>query len=717
MQQQALADRFNHFLNDTRNLITLDTAARETREKALEVEYRLLQQAFSRLGPKQVQAVLAGTTDQAAPALIQHLILGRNQVRRVQRPLVKFIDQDPGRTDWALSEFMTTQAAYRLIQDGRTRAGKSKTAELDERSARLLSGILGAEGVELTAEFAKKVRGELLAATLAYAHSRKCRADMQAWKDDPKLAKRYGKDKLEDYLCDCITRANLPLYYGIRETDGQPAELACVFLEHGNAASETNKAVDGLGSTAIKQQADAFCVNHDEKLFIVGSATTNGNYDAKQMESLVRQVKALEYLAENDPRYKGYTVKPFFFHSGYFCASAEGASGQGKEFVEQLRADGMPQGQIEALARMAFFNLLAERHPHPEAGRIFCLTNPHVAGCGTLPQYEASEIARGLAQGDRRGAVEVMKSLEVAAGAMASDAFTASKGSLRETLVHGLLNAVSNFYTCFPLQAQAKLGEEETRVLGAIGEHLAVVSKKLGESEGYGNAAAQMRRLVRTLQRPDDLEEDIRDSAQSSVNKGRYVWSNEIHASLCKSKGVFDVDIGYIEQHATNFLGELYEGKIPALIAHAIRYCKHKTCPIVLDETADKLLLAAVRSMDEIAETATSWSKRSPCESDGDMGSNESFVESLRIQGRKIQKQGKGEPNVASALFNTLASLFQMNHDELSGKSRSIAFGRHAPPFIKACLESGDAALGLLALESMNGAAHAALPARKHRKI
>ena len=726
MPQVPLRVQFQAFLESTRELMLLEGEERSRREKELEANYRQLQTLFRNLSDSQAKAILAQASDEASQVLMEHLVLGREQVRSVQRPIAKLIEADPQRTDWAISSFMTTLAAYTLIQDGRTKAKRAQKAELDDRSRLLLAGMLGVEGYELTGEFAKKVRGELMAGTIAYAHSGLCKRDVKAWEEDLSIQQKYGGD-IETYLCDCITRANRPLFYRLVAQEDGPDLLSCVFLEHSRPILEGDRPTDGMGATAVKLQADAFCVNHERKTFIVGATTTNGQHDAKQLEALVRNVKALEFLKQTDPRFKDYKIEPFFFHSGYFCASAEGASGVGREFVEKMRDAGMPQPHIEALAKMAFFNLISEKHPSPEAGRVFLLTNPHVAGCDTLELYYASERAQrslDANDGSRTPAIEVLKSLEQAAAALASPVFNVSKSGPRETLVYGLHRALDNFYTCFPLEPGAFPNAEEQQVLQSLGAHLAVVTEKVIVSKKFGDIDTGLNEQAKRFSKPtgERMEDFLELKARSNPHKGLYAPSEQLYADMSADKKLFDVDPEYVAQRASNFLASTYtadEPEVPALLTHAMAACLSPDGPYLeqLDHQTVVMLERAHEELKDLVEDAKKGYKRSPNERDGGMGTNESFVQSFRNAASALEKNQAGEPSVPSALLRMMGAVFQMDHREFSGEVRSEAFRRNGPAFVQACLASGQQQLGVLALATMDNATpHAELPTARARK-
>ena len=726
MSQVSLRVQFQTFLESTRELMLLEGDERARREKELEGNYRQLQTLFRNLSDEQARSILNQASDEASQVLMEHLVLGREQVRSVQRPIAKLIDADPQRTDWAVSSFMTTLAAYSLIQDGRSKAKRAQKAELDEKARLLLAGMLGVEGYELTGEFARKVRGELMAGTIAYAHSGLCKRDVKAWEEDLSIQHKYSGD-IETYLCDCITRANRPLFYKLVTQDEGPDLLSCVFLEHSRPILEGGRPTDGMGATAVKLQADAFCVNHDRKVFIVGATTTNDQHDAKQMESLVRNVKALEFLKQTDPRFKDYKIQPFFFHSGYFCASAEGATGVGRDFVEKMRNAGMPQPHIEALAQMAFFNLLSEKHPSPEAGRVFLLTNPHVAGCDTLDLFYASERAqRSLENQDnsRSPAIAVLKSLEQAAEALASPLFEVSKSGPRESLIYGLHRSLDSFYTCFPLAPGEFPNAEEQAVLKSIGAHMAVVTQKVVVSKKFGDIDWGLRDQSKRFSNPtgERMEDFLDLKAESNPHKGQYAASEELYAQMAADKKLFDVDPEYVASKASNFLASTYTSEhpeVPAILSHAMAACLSPDGPYLdqLDRQTVVMLERAHEELKDLVEDAKKGYKRSPSERDGGMGTNESFVQSFRNAAVALEKNQAGEPSVPSALLRMMGAVFQMDHREFSGEVRSEAFRRNGPAFVQACLASGQQQLGVLALATMDNATpHAELPTARARK-
>lgn len=710
MLRTDLAKRFTLFVERTRGLMAASDLERRTEEKALEKEYRQLQGLFAQLNDRDTRACLEGVHDEGARAVMDYLVFGREQVRRLQQPIARLIEQDPARTDWAVSAFMTTHAAFMMIQNGRKKDSEAEDVDLDERSRRLLAGMLGVEGYELSGEFAKKVRGELLAATLAYAHSRLCKRDVAAWGSDAELRERY-EGNLETYLCDCITRANVPLSYASRERDDGGLDLACAFQEHGEAPPSAASLKDGLGNTAMKLYADAFCVNHEEKLFVVGAATTNSSFDAKQMEAMVRHVKALELLAENDPRYKGYQVRPFFFHTGYFSTSLEGEGGTGQAFVKEARAEGLPQDQLEALAQMAFFNLLAEKHPSPEAGRIFALINPHVAGCPTLTLYEHSEAARRQGRHGRQAAQAVLQGLVRAVEALAADGFDVRKSGPRETLIHGVYHAVNNFYAFYPLEPGHELPAKEAKALLRIGTAMETLCKKIARANSFAGAGALLVPLVALLRNPDSLGWYAHNVGEMGRNKGAYAWSKDLYGSLTKRKGVDILDADYLRDHSANFLASLRDGDVPPLLARVTAYLE--THPsVVMGPQSQNMWNLACAELQGLADAARKGHRLNPLDVDGGMKNNASFVQSFRNAAAAETQAGNA---FLAATFRMLGALFQMDHRELAGETRSEALRRNAPAFLEACLESQDDDLRVLALATLEGTPNVTLPTRKAR--
>lgn len=713
MLRNDLIQRFESFVEQTRSLMAVAENERERAEKALEKEYRQIQGLFSKLSDREARACMPKVNDEGARALMEHLIFGREQVRNVQRPIARLIEKDPARTDWAISQFMTTHAAFEMIQNGRKKKSQAEEIELDERSRLLLAGMLGVEGYELSGEFAKKVRGELLASTLAYAHSHLCKRDVAEWEDNEEVRDRY-EGNIETYLCDCITHANRPLFYSIQQRADGSWDLACTFQETGDNPVNADHLKDGLGSTAVKLQADCFCVNHEEKVFIVGAATTQTSFDAKQMEALVRHVKALEMLAENDPRYKGYKVRPFFFHSGYFsaCTDAEAESSTGQAFVRDVRADGMSQKHLEALARMAFFNLMAEKHPHPEAGRIFALINPHVAGCNTLEQYYQSEMARNQPGQGRKAAQKILADLALAAEALADESFDVRKSGPRETLVHGVIHAVSNFYTLYPLEPGQALPAREAKLMLRIGESFEGLREKIEAANSFANAGAQLVPMSFMLVNQKSVERYAQQVSRVSDNKGVYHWGKELYATLTKRKGVDILDVDFLRENAANFLAPLKDGILPPLLVRVTQYL-HNHPNVVMTPNSQNLWNLAIGEIQSLAEAARKGYRLNPKDCDGDMKNNESFVQSMRNAAKAETLAGN---DFLSTTFRMFGSLFQMDYRALAGETRSVAFGKNAPAFIEACLESGDEELRVLALETLSGTPNAELPTMAKRK-
>ena len=706
MLKKDLSVRLSDFLEKTRNLMTIGEADRGQYIENLEAEYRSIYDQFSKLTKTRAEQLAQQETDEATQILLEHLVLGRESIQKVQSPIAKLIEEDPHRTDWAVSQFLTTLDAYKLIHTGKSKAEKAKAVELDERANRLLAGMLGLEGIELSGGFAKKVRGELLAQAVAYAHSHLCKKDVRQWNEDKELQKEYNGN-VETYLCDCITRANTPLIYGIRHHQDAPAEVACVILEGQSAATidqlnkewEGNR--DGLGGTAQRFHADAFCVNHDKKMFVVGGATTKQESDASQMESLVRLHVALEGLIENDPRYHGYSIRPFFFHSGYFCASEEGAVGQGRDFVRELREKEMPQHHIEALARMAFFNLLSEKNPSPTAGRVFSLTNPHVGGCNTLPQYQVSEKAREAKADSRVAALKSLKELALAAEAMASPAFDVSHSTVKGNLMQGLEQALHNFYVLFPLNPGQYPPQAERDELVQIAENLDIIREKLKKANTYGRLVAPYRNLARSFTRADLLKEDLEDSLENSQNKGRFVFSTSIQLELKRRWAGFPTSEQELHntliQHPMPFLGELYEENTNGanLIKEAIRYCRESEAVYTSEQMERMMSLAEHEILDMVSDASRGW-RRSPNERNGGengMLDNESFVQSFRNEAISIEKGQAGLTTVDSGLMRIMSALFQMDHQKMAGegpRNKTVAYYKRAPAFLMTCLNSGD---------------------------
>ena len=145
MPKQDLSDRLEKFLFDARELSILSGAQRREAQERLDADYLDLYRLFRKLSKKEASVVARQATDEATKALVDHLLLGQGRIRDIHKPIARLIEEDPARTDWAISEFMTTQDAYLLIQKGRSpKTRKESEIDLDERTRRLLIVMLGA---------------------------------------------------------------------------------------------------------------------------------------------------------------------------------------------------------------------------------------------------------------------------------------------------------------------------------------------------------------------------------------------------------------------------------------------------------------------------------------------------------------------------------------------------------------------------------------------
>lgn len=719
MQPKHLAQQFADFLNQLRNMTTLEGEAREAWEEALNQEYRRLHKAFARLNDVQVGACMAaetGLTSEQCVALRDHLGLGRGRVMAVQLPLVKLMQADPGRTDWAISAFMNRHAAYQLVH------GETKESEADAESKRLLATMLGLDAIELSEGFVRKMRTELLAGCLAYAHARRCQQDMERWKADAELQAHFGGN-VEDYLLACIERAQAGMYYG---TDTSPSEdrnpkalpIACVIQEHPVLMEESkaNK-TDGLGQTAERLRADACVVNHAEKLIVIGGATTNLQDNAKQLISLARLTQAAEMMVQHNPRYAGYQVRPFFLHGGYFSADPDAKKGARGQFIKQLRDGGMPQESIEALARMAFYSMLSERQPSPERGDVFLRLNPHIAGCNTLPQYQASEEARAARSHSRAPARAILADLDKALEAVLHPAFDLTKtGVPRESIVHGLVGALQNFYILFPVEANQRLSREEAKQLEAIAGKLGQLSQKLQDVD-FGAAEAQCLSLSVMLS-PEKLAWWVQSQLESSRTKPVCEWSETTHQKLLYNKNIFNIDPRALPEMAIEpFLAQVAKGAVPDVLEKAVAACLSPTHRVLLSDREAELLETAFEELRDLARDAGKGYPRPPRERDGGMGGNASFVQTLRNAAAALnQGEDPDEPTLPGATFRLLAAFFQMDHAQLTGTKPSQAFLRAGPAFLRACLmEDADLRLSTLALARLDISVAATVPCRGKR--
>ena len=723
MRLSDLSEQLEDFLEKTREVVLLgdEKLTPSKVSKQLEEDYRKLQLAFSKLSNASVSRVLKNHPQAVSQALIEHLVLGKGAVLDVMRPMIRLVEDDPEKTDWAISKFTSTDDGFNVLNgvkevDGRQKKKGSLTDEekneFEERQAQLLSVILGVDGLKLSAEFARKVRGELLCSAIGYAHAKLCKKDLKRWKNDQSLRERYGDD-VEQYLCDCMTTSNIKLVYGTRANEGAPHELACAMVEHGAGARSINldEVLDDedeaegarrskLGGTANKQEADCFFVNHDEKLFVIGSATTHVKDDLKQMETLVRQYRGLEFLIENDPKYKDYKIDPFFLHSGYFCAEGD-PRGKNSHFVKSLRASGMKEEHVNALALSAFYNLLAERNPSPTAGRVFAELNPHLGGCVTLTQYFFREKSRRTKPElrTRRNALIVLKHIETIGEALVSPAFDLVDSGPRGVLISGYINIMSNFYMLFPVKKDEALPAKEERLLERISNNMGVLSRKIQDSSVFGAYGNTLRRLSLDYSTVASRNESIEAQRRSAENKGRFVYSEEIKQAVERRHGVFDVDDRTIRAHGTNFLEPLSRGEAVPIIQAAIDYCR-KSPDIVLSDYEATML---ERAEEAIANMKTlSGVRASPNRQKGGLGSNESFVQSFRNCALAQKTEGG---NIAAATFGMLTALFQMDMEMLQGKRRSVVFVRNATTFLKQCLETQDSSpngLASLALATLS---------------
>lgn len=685
MNKSQIQARFTAFVEDLRAFSVLAEDDRKPEAKRLEGEYRTLFGAFSKMRHAQVKACMNVADEINARALAEHLFLGRDQIRHFHRQLtsLNLFSKDAGRTDWAISEFVTRHSAYQLIH-------KRSSKNSDEEAQRLVGAMLGVDGTLLSEDFVKKVKGEMMGAVLAYSHAHLSARDIERWEKSKGLRQHYGNE-LGDYLTDCIQAANVPLFYQTGEEVDARQPVACVFVEHGT--DQYNSAWEG--GTAPRCQADAFCVNHEEKLLVVGGATVNTKYNAKQLLSIARHTRALQFMVENDERYAGYQVRPFVFHGGYFPTDPEAKDGTGIRFVTGLREAGMSQEGIEALARMPFFNMLAEDHLAEDLGQVFSLLNSHVAGCNTLEQYHASERER---QGEpRAGAMASLKSLYQAADALASPAFVLGKekDGLREALLNGLSMALINFYVAFPIKAPAQLSDEEREIALAIGPQLKTIHKKIRQSSGFTTLDFIYEKLADQYSKKSDFNLLLKSRAQASENKTRLEWSDTLYADLIQKKKVFDLNPQAVTQETLRSVAaELAQGEIPPILTAAVEHClktnealsEAPEAQLSHGETA--LLHQVLIETRSIAEQSSRGKKAHPNRHSGVYANPKSFVQTLSRAIGSTEYKSLYDPGLrlTETTFRFARALFQMSHDQLTGAAPSVAMDRALPLFVKECL-------------------------------
>lgn len=704
MTKTAIQAKFTQFVDRLRAFSVLPEQDRATEAKALEGEYRTLFGAFSKMRHAQVQQCMAVAEAANARALAEHLFLGRDQIRNFHRQLtsLNLFNKDAGRTDWALSEFVTRHAAYQLIHK------RSASKKADEETQRLVGAMLGVDGTLLSEEFVKKVKGEMMGAVLAYAHAHLSAPDMERWEKSSSLRQHYGNE-LGNYLTDCIQAANIPLFYQTGEETNAVQPIACVFVEHGTDIS--NSAWNG--GTAQRCQADAFCVNHAEKRLVVGGSTVNTKYNAKQLLSIARHTRALQFLVENDERYAGYQVRPFVFHGGYFPTDPDAKDGTGIQFVTKLREAGMPQAHIEALARMPFFNMLGEDHLAEDLGDVFSLLNTHVAGCNTLDQYKASERAR---EGHpRAGAIAALKSLQEAAEALASPAFELGdeKDRVRESLLNGLSMALINFYVTFPIKDAQKMDEEEREIALSIGPLLRVIQKKIVHGSGFTTLDFIYDKLADQYTKKTDFNKLVKSRAQVSENKTRLAWSSDLYEDLIQKKKVFDLNPQAVTGEALrSVVEELSQGGVPPLLTTAVQHCLALNESMSEDPAAQltnaeaALLHQILFEAKAVADVAKKGKKAHPNQRTGDYANHKSFIQTLGRAIGNTEYKSLYDPSLrlTETTFRFARALFQMSHDQLTGTAPSAAMDRALPLFVKECLAAdSNPALQTLAMAHVQG--------------
>lgn len=685
MNKTALQSRFTSFVEHLRAFSVLPEADRKEEAKRLEGEYRVLFGAFSKMRQAQVKACMNVADAVNARALAEHLFLGRDQIRHFHRQLtsLNLFSKDPGLTDWALSEFVTRHAAYQLIH-------KRSSQRTDEETQRLIGAMLGVDGTLLSEDFVKKVKGEMMGAVLAYSHAHLSAPDMERWEKSSSLRQHYGNE-LGNYLTDCIQAANIPLFYETGEEQNAVQSIACVFVEHGTDINNSAWS----GGTAPRCQADAFCVNHAKKLLVVGGATVNTKYNAKQLLSIARHTRALQFLTQNDERYVGYEVRPFVFHGGYFPTDPNAKDGTGIRFVTGLREAGMSQAHIESLARMPFFNMLGEDHLAEDLGQVFSVLNTHVAGCNTLDQYNASETAR---QGQpRAGAISALLSLHKAAEAMASPAFVLGKekDGLREALLNGLSMALINFYVAFPVKPPAQISEEEREIAMATGPMLRIIQKKIAQGSGFTTLDFIYDKLADQFSKKTEFNKLIKSRAGTSENKTRLVWSSEIYADLIQKKKVFDLNPHAVTAEALrSVVSELAQGEVSSLLTSAVEHCLAVNESMSEDSEAQlsggqaALLHQVLFEAKAIATQAKKGKKANPKAQTGDYASHNSFIQTLSRAIGSTEYKSLYDPGLrlTETTFRFARALFQMSHDQFTGKAPSAPMDKALPLFVKECL-------------------------------
>ncbi len=704
MNKNQLQARFTIFVERLRAFSVLPEGERKEQAKALEGEYRALFGAFSKLSNAQTKACMAVADEVGARALAEHLFLGREQIRGFHRKLtsLNLFEKDAGRTDWAISEFVSRHAAYQLIHK------RPATGRPDEETQRLVGAMLGVDGTELSEEFVKKVKGEMMGAVLAYAHAQLCDRDMERWEKDSKLRHHYD-GQLGNYLTDCIQAANLPLFYRTGAEKDARQDIACVFVEHGtdmySSAWQSNTAPAG--------QADAFCVNHEKKLLVVGGSTVNTKYNAKQLLSIARHTRALQFLVENDERYKGYQVLPFVFHGGYFSADPEAKDGAGIQFVSELRQAGMSQSHIEALARMPFFNLLAEEHQTEDLGKVFAQLNTHVAGCSTLDQFKALERVR--AGEPRAGAIAALKALEQASEAMASNAFVLKdkKDDRRGSLLNGMAMALINFYVIFPVKPPAAISEEEQAIAERIGPHLRTIQQKITHGSGFSSLDFLYEKLAEQFLKKREFAKLVKTRSDISANKTQLVWSESLYMDLLKKKKVFDLNPAAVTgEVVTSVAGDLAKGTVPALLKAAVEHCLAVNEGLKgaanegMTDGQTFLMKQVLLEAQALAVLAQKGKTVTPKERAAHYSNNTTFVQSLHNAIGNTEYKTLYDPTLrlTENTFRFARALFQMSGEQLKGNAPSVAMDRALPLFVRECL-AADSNPGLqqLALAHIQG--------------
>ncbi len=498
MKLDALALQFERFVGKMRDLNLVDEESRRAAAKDLETDYLALYGAFVSMSPTSLRECLGN--NEAKIATANQLFLGKDPTLNFQRRFKHLIGKDPGRTTQALSEFISTHEAYLL---NRTAPG-TKVSQEGERAGPLVATTLGMEGALVAEQFVRKVMTELTSQVIGYAHSHLCRNHIQEWEANKTLQKTYGEE-VGNYLVDCIAQSQSELIYQTRDVEGEFGEILPVgvaikepvqfssLLDRADKPNQTKQ-------TAVRLSTDTCYVNHDDKIIVVGGATPSEPFDGELLRALSRYVIALEQLTQTDPRYAGYKIKPFLYHVGCFSSDPNESTvgGLGLETVGHLRAAGIPQEMIHALALSPLVNLMAEGSPSPELGKVFRLINPHIAGTRTLPQYQTAERA-AAAPNTREGTIEALGMMEAIIDALNHPGIEWTKarfhGEKIEAILGGVVSAVANFPLLFAADP-SEISLVERKCLVRLSSKLLQLYARPGLATNFPQIAQSMRRVA-----------------------------------------------------------------------------------------------------------------------------------------------------------------------------------------------------------------------------